>query len=211
MARNEDGEFELILGNRQLLSVFFLVVVLLGLCFLIGYVFGRNSAPVLNAETAAPAEESREPLVVTPPERDAETGGAKAETPQPASAEPAKQPTPQQTAPQQTAPQQTSKAAPPPAPKQPTPAAKAAPPASSSQPIPGRTYLQLSATSRDQAEAMVDLLRSRNFTALAAQIPEKPDTYRVLVGPLDDSAVGRTRSELKAANFPADDAYVRKY
>ena len=29
MPRNEDGEFELVLGNRQLLSVFFILVVLL--------------------------------------------------------------------------------------------------------------------------------------------------------------------------------------
>ena len=30
MARNEEGEFELVLGNRQLLSGFFIVVVLFG-------------------------------------------------------------------------------------------------------------------------------------------------------------------------------------
>ena len=36
MPKNEDGEFELILANRQLLSVFFIVVVLLGVFFTMG-------------------------------------------------------------------------------------------------------------------------------------------------------------------------------
>ena len=43
MRKNEDGEFELVLGNRQLLSVFFIVVVLLGVLFAMGYIVGTNS------------------------------------------------------------------------------------------------------------------------------------------------------------------------
>ena len=46
MPTNGDGEFELVLGNKQLLSVFFLFVMLLGLFFTMGYIIGRNSAPV---------------------------------------------------------------------------------------------------------------------------------------------------------------------
>ena len=42
----EGSEFELVLGNKQLLSVFFIVVILLGIFFTMGYVVGRNSAPV---------------------------------------------------------------------------------------------------------------------------------------------------------------------
>ena len=45
MPKNEDGEFELILGNRQLLSVFFIVVVLLAIFFALGYIVGRPSSP----------------------------------------------------------------------------------------------------------------------------------------------------------------------
>src|SRR5690242_10721564 len=40
-----DGEYELVLGNRQLLSAFFIVVVLFGVFFTMGYVVGRNSGP----------------------------------------------------------------------------------------------------------------------------------------------------------------------
>ncbi len=53
MARNEDGEFELMLGNKQLLSVFFLMVLLLCLCFVGGYLLGRSAAPVLSASNEA--------------------------------------------------------------------------------------------------------------------------------------------------------------
>ena len=42
MPNNDDGEFELILGNRQLLSVFFVIVILLGVFFTMGYIVGRK-------------------------------------------------------------------------------------------------------------------------------------------------------------------------
>ena len=55
MPRNDDGEFELILGNRQLMSVFFIVVILLGVFFAMGYIVGRNSSPVGAPEVASAA------------------------------------------------------------------------------------------------------------------------------------------------------------
>ena len=62
MPRTEDGEFELVMGNKQLLSVFFLVVVLLGVFFTMGYIVGRNSTPLLAAEQPAP--KNPPPIVV---------------------------------------------------------------------------------------------------------------------------------------------------
>ncbi|MCC6540266.1 MAG: hypothetical protein IT162_22155, partial [Bryobacterales bacterium] len=59
MPHNEEGEFELVLGNKQLLSVFFLVVLLLGVFFSMGYIVGRNTAP-----TATTVATSKPPLVV---------------------------------------------------------------------------------------------------------------------------------------------------
>jgi cell division septation protein DedD len=44
MPKNEDGGTEVMLGNRQLLSIFFIVVVLLGVFFTMGFVMGRNAA-----------------------------------------------------------------------------------------------------------------------------------------------------------------------
>src|ERR1700736_5146624 len=53
MPKNDEGEFELVLGNRQLLSGFFIVVVLFGLFFTMGYIVGRHSFPA--PATTAPA------------------------------------------------------------------------------------------------------------------------------------------------------------
>ena len=50
MPKNEDGEFELVLGNRQLVSVFLIVVILLGVFFSMGYIVGRNAAPATAAD-----------------------------------------------------------------------------------------------------------------------------------------------------------------
>ena len=211
MAMNEEGEFELVLGNKQLFSVFFIVVVLLGVCFLMGYVVGKNSAPVLNA-AVAPAGE-REPLVV----------------PTAAPQESAKAEVPKATGPQ-TAPQVD--ASPAPSERRVDPVAAPAPAASKpllpglpdkgskastkqvplgSQPIAGRVYLQLSATDRDSAEAMADVLRGRGFSAIAAQIRERPELYRVLVGPMSDDDIPRTRADLKSKNFPSDQAVRRVF
>ena len=52
LAKNDEGEFELILGNRQLISVFLIVVILLGVFFSMGYIVGRNSAPARRRDRA---------------------------------------------------------------------------------------------------------------------------------------------------------------
>src|SRR5579864_6280465 len=49
MPKNETGEFELVLGNRQLLSGFAVVAILFGVFFAMGYIVGRNSTPSARA------------------------------------------------------------------------------------------------------------------------------------------------------------------
>ena len=97
MPRND--EFELVLGNKQLLSVFFIVVVLLGVFFTMGYIVGRNTAEVQVA--SAPSK----PLVV-------EAGSGPAATPSPKPSSP---------------PKTTAQVTPPPTPVK-TPPAKSTPP-----------------------------------------------------------------------------------
>ena len=41
MPKNEDGEFELVVGNKQLLSIVFILMVLFGVVFSMGYFLGR--------------------------------------------------------------------------------------------------------------------------------------------------------------------------
>ncbi len=65
-SQHEEGEFELVLGNKQLLSVFFLVILLLGVFFSMGYIVGRNTSP-----PPAISASNRPPLVVESPGRSA--------------------------------------------------------------------------------------------------------------------------------------------
>ncbi len=193
MPKNEDGEFELILGNRQLLSVFFIVVILLGVFFTMGYIVGRNSG-TLTADVAATPAPDGKPQVVEPPAKIAE-------------------PAPPPPAPTETAPQQPAKPEAEPAPELPRPERVKAEPvrAGSSHPAAGQTYLQLAATSKHEADIMVDVLRKKSFKAMAAEIDEKPGTYRVLVGPITDSTANKMRADLQGAGFPGNAAIRRTF
>ena len=195
MPKNEDGEFELILGNRQLLSVFFIVVILLGVFFTMGYIVGRNSG-TLTADVAATPAPDGKPQVVEPPA---------AKTPEPA---------PAPTAPTETVPQQPAKEAEPePAPERAKPEKVKAEPvrAGSSHPAAGQTYLQLAATSKHEADIMVDVLRKKSFKSMAAEIDERPGTYRVLVGPITDTTANKMRADLQGAGFPGNAAIRRTF
>lgn len=192
MAKTEEGEFELVLGNNQLLSVFFLVVLLLALCFVGGYVVGRNAGPTLAAAPAAPSS-SAAPEVLIARE---DTFRAQPEPAAPVALKPV-EPPPE---PIRSAPPKTEE-----------PAPVATQPSISSQPVSGRIYLQLSATDKDRAETMVDLIRSKNMPAIAAAIADRPNLYRVLVGPLTDAELPETRAQLKANSFPADEAIRRVF
>ena len=72
--------------------------------------------------------------------------------------------------------------------------------------------MQLSATTQKlEAEVMVDVLRKKDFPAIVAEIPEKPGTFRVLVGPLADAEVNKTRADLQNASFPGKDAIKKTF
>ncbi|MGH9661949.1 MAG: hypothetical protein ACRD96_25605, partial [Bryobacteraceae bacterium] len=67
MPRNAEGEYERVLGTRELLSVFFIVVILFGVFFTLGYIVGRHSSPAPGGETnAATVPPAPEPAVPTP-------------------------------------------------------------------------------------------------------------------------------------------------
>jgi cell division septation protein DedD len=83
--------------------------------------------------------------------------------------------------------------------------------AASGEPQSGKTYLQLSAIDHDKAEIMVELLRKKNFSAIAAEIPEKPGVFRVLVGPISEADISKTRGALQDASFPGKEAVKRTF
>ena len=192
MPKNEDGEFELILGNRQLLSVFFIVVILLGVFFTMGYIVGRNSGTVTAEVTPTPSVDSR-PAAETP-----------TRTPEPAPAPPA----PAESAPQPAPAPPVAVREPDPPKREPKAPARTA---SGSHPVAGETYLQLAATSRHEADIMVDVLKKKTFRAMAAEIDEKPGTFRVLVGPITDTTANKMRADLQGAGFPGNAAIRRTF
>src|SRR5215470_3516597 len=94
MRNNETGEFELVVGDRQLLSAFFIVVLLCAVAFAMGYVVGQNApksgkatAESAPTQPAASAEARPQPLPPAPapvPPAPAETPEKPADsTPQP--------------------------------------------------------------------------------------------------------------------------------
>jgi cell division septation protein DedD len=218
--RNDDGEFELVLGNRQLLSVFFIVVVLLGVFFTMGYIVGRNSAPVIAdaqkkadkpvsadsgivTETAPPPvgdapppTETAQQLPADGPAAHADSGDNSTTAPEPA---PAK--TTEKSAKKETKAADSAK----------PDAAKKSKSASSDQPASGQSYLQLAATSKREADVMVDVLRQKGFKAMAAEIQEKPGIFRVLVGPVPEGGRNALRADLQKSGFPGNAAIPRTF
>jgi len=192
LPKNEDGEFELILGNSQLLSVFFIVVVLIAVFFMMGYIVGRNSSPPGALDVAATRKPEPKPLVVDTPRE--ETKPAPAET----SSAP-----PRQTATQQAPPIERPK------PPEPKPERRATAAPAADQPAAGQSYLQLAATGKHEADVMVDVLRKKSFSAMTAEITEKPGTFRVLVGPIPDGGIGKMRADLESLGFPGNKGIKR--
>lgn len=186
MKNNETGEFELVLGNRQLLSGFFIVVILFAVFFVMGYIVGRNSAPLpqlsANREQGAAAAPGGRPQAASP-----------AAAPQTASAaEPPKENAAAggetQPATQAAQPSDARPAAP--APAEPT----------ASEPAPGETYLQVTAVKQDVAETVAKTLKDKGFPTVLSAGP--PGKTRVLVGPYADLAkLGQAKAELERLGF----------
>ncbi|HYI97541.1 MAG TPA: SPOR domain-containing protein [Bryobacteraceae bacterium] len=189
-AELEGQEFELILGNKQLLSVFFIVVILLGVFFTMGYVVGRNSAPI----AAAQQTQSQ------PQTSDRQSGP---------SAVPIGERRPAPTAPLVSEPTPTPPAASP---------AKSEGAAQKSielplvvtvtQPQVGTTYLQVLAVAKPEAEVLADVLTKKGFRAVVAPGPNDR-IFRVLVGPAKDpDDASKLKTDLEGAGFKP---FFKKY
>jgi cell division protein FtsN len=206
MPRTEEGEFELVLGNKQLLSVFFIIVILLGVFFTMGYIVGRNSAPVsANADR---------PAAVQPPTTRPDGPSAmptKQPAEQPAAAPPIEQSQPTATAPETATPGASNTRKPTPMETaKPAEAASAGNPAKVVNPEPGQTFVQVSSMlDQPAAEILVDVLGKKGFRAIIAPGPNE-GKFRVLVGPVKDPTdAGRVRGDLEQAGFKG--AFLKKY
>jgi cell division protein FtsN len=224
MARTEN-EQEMVLGNKQLLSAFFVVVALLGVFFTMGYVIGRNTTstsdgaakkavlidrPTDAAAVTLPVADSAPPPVAAipsrtepahtgqdPPQQEARKAEAskKAEAPKKAEASKAEAPKPE-------------------AMHQPPPVVKAGEKAvdtsvvvAPAESTAGHTYLQLMAVKRPVADSTVKMLKGRGLPALLGE-SSRPELYRVLVGPYGDTeSLAKAKTELKKMGF---DTFISK-
>ena len=185
MHAENDSEFELVLGNKQLLGLLFITVVLLGVFFALGYAMGRSTVPtplVENRGTFEPAAQqtgSKPPTVegvVAPPEPVVHSPTS---TASPASAGTTAQP------------------------QQPPPTEATAGPTESGllDPKPGDTFLQVGAVKRPEAEVLVEMLSRNGFKAGIAPAPIE-NMFRVLVGPVrTDVEQGKLKTDLEKAGF----------
>ncbi len=198
MARGEEREFELVLGNKQLLSMFFLVVVLLAVFFSLGYMVGKSFGPgqTLAAEPPAtsrpdtpadrPAPVLRPPVATPSPEADAAPPGLPLERTEPAAVRetlPAAETKPARTGP--------VVATLPPVAGAPAPAVA----------IRG-LHLQIAAVRvRPDAEALAESLRKKGYD-VRLNDQASDGWYRLLIGPFpDDRAAREMRDKLEKDGY----------
>jgi len=215
LAKSDEGEFELILGNRQLISVFLIVVVLLGVFFSMGYIVGRNSTattaeaahtgkPAPTDTSAADSQPSSSPSTPAqePAPAPADTGPS---SPAPAATHPAEEPAPVKPAPEKPAPMKPAPVKPAPVvavkPK-PTPSG---PPSTALASVTGDpaagNYWQVVATSRPDAEIISEALTKKGFHTVVTPA-SREGVFRVLVGPYQNAeSQAQARTNLEAAGF----------
>ena len=214
MPTNEEGEFELVLGNKQLLSVFFVAVLLLGVFFIMGYIVGRNLSP----EPALVAEGTRGTGVidvdsVTPPTP------ARPLTPEPEKPAPIPAVTPAAPSKPVEVPKPIAAAKPVEAPKKPVEAPKKAEVVKPVTPAPkpvetpkpvaapakgsgGDRYWQVAAASPSKVQGFVSGLTAKGFKVTTQPVPGQ-ELVRILVGPYDAAGAADGGAKLKADGYTA--------
>jgi cell division septation protein DedD len=211
LPKNDEGEFELVLGNRQLITVFLVVVVLLGAFFSMGYIVGRNSSPTDTARNEKPKPDPDDSSNGATPDSGSDATPAAADS---SAANDSTTPStppeitkPVQSQPPALAPIKPARAQEKPSPS-PPPARAPVHAAAAGEPSSGQ-YWQVVATSRPDAEIIAEALGKKGFHVVLAPAP-KDGIFRVLVGPLADASTqAQTRTGLEAAGFK--NPIMRKY
>ena len=185
MKNNDAGEFELVLGNKQLLGGFFVVVILFAVFFVMGYIVGRNSSPPPKLAATSDAGGAPAPAPQTRPQ----SASARAAQIPPSATEPAGDNPPHPathaaTQPARESASQTEKAA----------------PVTPAEAVPGETYLQVMAVKQEEAEVVARTLTAKGFPASLA--PGLRGLTRVMVGPYSDTAsLGKAKADLENSGF----------
>lgn len=228
MLQTSDGETEILLGNKQLLGIFFVVVILLGVAFAGGYKVGQGSkkaaytatstTETAGSSTAGPGEthsvapegtSASDPGTASAASAPVQPASSttESETPAPSPSATSDQPAPLGAAhpkPVKAAAAEDTEAAGP-------PSATPQPPSHGTfVPLPGQMFLQVAAVGRDEAEGISDVLRKKGFRAHAVPKPGSPRLYRVIIGPVRDASdLSATRTSLRNTGFR--EIIVQKY
>jgi len=209
MAVRSEGEFELVLGNRQLFSVLGIVVILLGIFFAMGFFAGKSVGQAA-ANSGLPARHAGEqnPLVAETPQTTspATAPAVPAQTAATPAAAPAEDTAEKDTSSKKTSEKSTAntkKEAAAAAAKEATLAEKPVVQRGSDQvvmPASG-SYLQVASTRLSEAQSLAALLRKHGFHAVLAESP-KAELVRVLVGPFSSpEATTEARAKLKSLDI----------
>lgn len=193
MPKTEDGEYELVLGNSQLLSIFFIVVVLLGIGFTLGYLLGRNGPGNGNTELAETSDSTATPVASNLPPPPTTTQAE----------EPAYVPPPKPAA-TVTRPSASEMPSAPPDTQDPAPAATAASKDSfrTGNPPKGSVFIQVSAVKKADAEMEANTLSKRGFPTWVMASPANPELFSVLIGPYAEKAdLAKAKASLEQLGF----------
>lgn len=203
MPKAPDGQYEMVLENRQVLTIFFAVVVLCGVFFGLGYIVGKNTMgyiPPAEAGVAAAGKKSAIPPVDTTPATQEQAAPAtsdltfhKALEEKGSSAKLEGQPVPAPTA----APKQAAASAP----TEPKPSAASANGG-------GTISLQVAALSKkEDVDATLSLLQKKGFPATVVTM-QADRLFRIQVGPFSSvKEAEEMKARLEQEGFRP---YVRK-
>ena len=209
MLRDGDNETEILLGNKQLLGIFFVVAILLGVAFYGGYMVGKTM-PGKKPGTTASGPESTGSQASATTGSGGETHTLSGDTSTASDVNPTDATEPD-----------TARSSQPPLG---TPKARRAQPSESSgsqaeagqkggsnfAPQPGQEFLQVAAVARDEALGVANVLHAKGFRAHAVPKPGNSKVYRVLIGPLRDAGdLSSTRDALRKTGFR--EVIVQKY
>ncbi|HEY4087393.1 MAG TPA: hypothetical protein VGM43_15720 [Bryobacteraceae bacterium] len=218
---SENGnDRELVLGNKQLLAIFFVAALLCGVFFAVGYVVGGNSAKstgstVADSSTATPVEGKRdEPTGVAPVSDAMAATSAPAASDNAGAASGVDSKMSDNPAAAGSAPPPSTSAQAVAAPAQYVPPAKAAPvhatsaPMALSVPETGASYVQVAAQTRPAADTVANSLRERGWPTILAE-SSKADRVEILVGPYRDG-VALADAKRKLIDLGFSQAFVHK-
>jgi len=79
------------------------------------------------------------------------------------------------------------------------------------QPATAQIYLQLAASAKGHAAVAIGALQSNGFLAVVREVPDRPELYRVLIGPLRENELEKTRADLESKGFAGGTAIKRTF